>query len=53
MENFATPLNTLGMGGVSTETDIVSIQDKPNKMMSLSEYIKKRKQKRKCKKCAS
>jgi hypothetical protein len=45
--NMATPLNTIGMGGVSLETDPCVPKMKTNKMVSLKEYIKKRKQKKK------
>ena len=43
MENFATPLNTTGMGSVNMETDPISYndnKDKKKKLVSLKKYIK-------------
>jgi hypothetical protein len=43
--NMATPMNTLGMGGVSFETDPCVPKIKSKRLVSLKDYIKKRKQK--------
>ena len=43
--NFATPMNTLGMGNATPETDPCVPYVKPRKMKSLKEYIKNRKNK--------
>lgn len=46
-DNFTTPMNTLGMGGVSPETDPCIPCVKHKRMKSLKEYIKSRKNKSK------
>lgn len=45
--NFTTPMNTLGMGGVNPETDPCIPCVKPKRMKSIKEYIKSKKNKSK------
>ena len=48
--NFTTPMNTLGMGGVNPETDPYIPCKKTKRMRSIKEYIKYRKYRKKSKK---
>lgn len=44
-DNFATPMNTLGMGNPSPETDPCVPVAKSKRLKSLKEYIKSKKNK--------
>lgn len=44
--NFTTPMNTLGMGGVNPETDPYIPCKKTKRMRSIKEYIKYKKNKK-------